>query len=51
MNETIPSNPPAKADRPQRYRRITAFLGAATVLSTTALLPAIETKLPPYRAE
>jgi len=32
-------------------RRVAQFLGGAALLSTTALLPAFETKIPPWKGD
>lgn len=47
-----PSMPTARARRSRRFpQAIEVVGGAALLLSTTALLPVIEPKLPPFRGD
>jgi len=47
---TEPSAPPATAERPRR-RRVTALLNTNVLLATTALITAIDPKIPPFKGD
>jgi len=50
---TESATPPAEAEEPGRNsaRHATRLLVGAALLSTTALLPAFEAKVPPYQGD
>ena len=48
--KATPSIPPTQPDR-RRRGRIAALLNPGILLATTALLVALDTKLPPYKGD
>ena len=48
--KATPPIPPTQPDR-RRCGRIAALLNPGTLLATTALLAAVETKIPPFKGE
>jgi hypothetical protein len=49
--ELVAPQPDSKGPRSTVTSQAGRLLGAAALLSTTALLPALEPKMPPFRAD